>query len=114
MFSVTAVTAEATKDPNLLATDLADRLVLGGVPFRQAHEIVGKLVALAAERGVGLHKLPDADYLAASAVLTRWWMSSAEDSVPLAYFSSRTSVEMACGASAASILGRSLSFMTNS
>ena len=51
---------------------------------------------------------------AAIAVLTRWWMSSAEDSVPLAYFSSSTSVEMACGASAASILGRSLSFMTNS
>ncbi|PTX93507.1 argininosuccinate lyase [Spartobacteria bacterium LR76] len=65
-----AVTAEATKDPNLLATDLADRLVLGGVPFRQAHEIVGKLVALAAERGVGLHKLPEEDYFAASEVLT--------------------------------------------
>jgi argininosuccinate lyase len=35
----------ATSDPFLLATDLADYLVLKGVPFREAHEIVGKLVA---------------------------------------------------------------------
>lgn len=64
------VTEEATRDPNLLATDLADQLVLGGVPFRQAHEIVGKLVALAAQKQTGLHELADDDYLHASAVLT--------------------------------------------
>jgi argininosuccinate lyase len=29
----------------LLATDLADYLVNHGVPFRQAHEVIGKLVA---------------------------------------------------------------------
>jgi argininosuccinate lyase len=63
------VTAEATADPNLLATDLADRLVLGGVPFRQAHEIVGKLVALAAKRSLPLHRLKPEDYLDASPVL---------------------------------------------
>lgn len=33
----------AAGDPFLLATDIADYLVLKGVPFRQAHEIVGKL-----------------------------------------------------------------------
>jgi argininosuccinate lyase len=38
-------TAAATADPFLLATDIADYLVLRGVPFRQAHEIVGKLTA---------------------------------------------------------------------
>lgn len=38
-------TREATSDPFLLATDLADYLVLKGVPFRQAHEIIGKLTA---------------------------------------------------------------------
>ncbi len=65
-----AKTKAAAMDPLLLATDLADKLVLGGVPFRQAHEIVGKLVALAAERNVPLDKLPSADFLAASAVLT--------------------------------------------
>jgi argininosuccinate lyase len=35
----------AASDPALLATDLADYLVKRGVPFRQAHEIIGKLVA---------------------------------------------------------------------
>lgn len=64
-----AVTRQATADPLLLATDLADRLVLGGVPFRQAHEIVGKLVALAAKKSVPLHQLEEADYLGASPVL---------------------------------------------
>ncbi len=35
----------AASDPFLLATDLADYLVKRGVPFRQAHEIIGKLTA---------------------------------------------------------------------
>ncbi len=40
------------------ATDLADYLARKGVPFRLAHEVVGKAVALAVARGVGLHELP--------------------------------------------------------
>jgi argininosuccinate lyase len=39
----------AASDPGLLATDLADYLVKRGVPFRQAHEIIGKLVAFSIE-----------------------------------------------------------------
>jgi len=35
----------AASDPLLLATDLADWLVKEGVPFRSAHELVGKAVA---------------------------------------------------------------------
>jgi argininosuccinate lyase len=35
----------AAEDPLLLATDLAEALVRAGVPFREAHEVVGKLVA---------------------------------------------------------------------
>jgi argininosuccinate lyase len=35
----------AAADPMLLATDLADYLVKRGVPFRHAHELVGKAVA---------------------------------------------------------------------
>src|SRR5207245_9827950 len=35
----------AANDPNLLATDLAEYLVKKGMPFREAHEIIGKLVA---------------------------------------------------------------------
>jgi argininosuccinate lyase len=40
------------------ATDLADYLVRKGLPFRQAHEVVGKVVRLALERGVGLDAVP--------------------------------------------------------
>jgi argininosuccinate lyase len=39
------------------ATDLADYLVQRGLPFRQAHEVVGQAVRLAVERGVGLADL---------------------------------------------------------
>ncbi len=40
---------KAAGDPGLLATDLADYLVVKGMPFRQAHHVVGAVVA-AAER----------------------------------------------------------------
>jgi argininosuccinate lyase len=59
-------TAAAVSDWNLLATDVADYLVLHGIPFRKAHEIVGKTVALCLERGVGLVELTLADYQALS------------------------------------------------
>jgi argininosuccinate lyase len=36
---------QAASDPFLLATDLADYLVTHNVPFRQAHEVIGKLTA---------------------------------------------------------------------
>jgi argininosuccinate lyase len=67
---LTARTAEAASDPNLLATDLADRLVIGGVPFRKAHEIVGKLVLVAARRGVPLNELDAREFLDAASLLT--------------------------------------------
>jgi argininosuccinate lyase len=35
----------AANDPALLATDVAEYLVKKGLPFREAHEVVGKLVA---------------------------------------------------------------------
>ena len=35
----------AAKDPNLLATDLAEYLVKKGMPFRKAHETIGRLAA---------------------------------------------------------------------
>jgi argininosuccinate lyase len=40
----------AAADPLLLATDLADWLVRKGVPFRNAHHLVGEAVALAEKR----------------------------------------------------------------
>ncbi|MDB6147194.1 MAG: argH1 [Spartobacteria bacterium] len=48
----------AADDPALLATDLAEYLVGKGLPFRQAHEIVGAFVARAAEMRVPLNELP--------------------------------------------------------
>lgn len=41
------------------ATDLADLLVVAGVPFRVAHERVGVAVREAIDRGVGIAALPD-------------------------------------------------------
>ena len=51
----------AADDPNLLATDLAEYLVKKGAPFREAHEIVGKLVAQGAKKEVRLNQIPLAE-----------------------------------------------------
>ena len=47
----------AASDPLLLATDLADYLVKNGVPFRSAHELVGKAVAVSVETSTPLDQL---------------------------------------------------------
>jgi argininosuccinate lyase len=49
---------DAASDPNLLATDLADYLVKKGMPFREAHEVIGKLVAQVNETGNRLSQVP--------------------------------------------------------
>jgi argininosuccinate lyase len=56
----------AVADPMLLATDVADYLVNRGVPFRSAHEVVGKAVALCTQRGCDLPQLTLADWRALS------------------------------------------------
>ena len=56
----------AASDPNLLATDLAEYLVKKGTPFREAHEIVGKLVAHAAKTKSPLNQIPTAELKKAS------------------------------------------------
>ncbi|PNS02521.1 argininosuccinate lyase [Petrotoga miotherma DSM 10691] len=48
---------EAVKFGYLNATDLADYLVKKGIPFRTAHDIVGKLVAYAITKNVSLEEL---------------------------------------------------------
>ena len=47
----------AASDPLLLATDLADYLVKNGVPFRDAHELVGQAVALSVQTKTPLDQL---------------------------------------------------------
>lgn len=61
-----ANTAAAAADPLLLATDLADYLVKHGVPFRQAHEVIGKLVAHCLQTGRSFHELSAAEFRAFS------------------------------------------------
>ena len=50
--------AAAVADPFLLATDVADYLVLQGLPFREAHEVVGKLTAHSLSTGVAFPDIP--------------------------------------------------------
>jgi len=47
----------AADDPMLLATDLAEALVREGVPFREAHEAVGRIVAHCVEHETDLRAL---------------------------------------------------------
>lgn len=47
----------AALDEAMLATDLADYLVLRGLPFREAHHVVGRVVRLAQDRGCALSAL---------------------------------------------------------
>jgi len=51
----------AADDPLSSATDLAEHLVEGGTPFREAHTVVGGLVRQAVERGVPLDELVSND-----------------------------------------------------
>jgi argininosuccinate lyase len=53
--------AAAAADPALLATDLADYLVRKKMPFRQAHHVVGAVVALAEKLGKPLNQLTSAE-----------------------------------------------------
>jgi argininosuccinate lyase len=61
MLENTSVKADACRaaasDPALLATDLADYLVRRGMAFRQAHHVVGAVVALAEKKNKALNQL---------------------------------------------------------
>jgi argininosuccinate lyase len=48
---------QALDESYVLATDLADYLVSKGVPFREAHGVVARLSAYAAEQGKRFHEL---------------------------------------------------------
>ena len=49
---------EASADPSLVATEIADYLVQRGVPFREAHEIVGKVLRAAEQEGKTIREMP--------------------------------------------------------
>jgi argininosuccinate lyase len=56
--------SEAVSDANLLATDLADYLVNKGVAFREAHHVVGQIVALSEKKKTPLNALALEEYQA--------------------------------------------------
>ena len=49
---------EVSADPSLVATEIADYLVQRGVPFREAHEIVGKVLRAAEQEGKTVREMP--------------------------------------------------------
>ncbi|MBI4430210.1 MAG: argininosuccinate lyase [Candidatus Omnitrophica bacterium] len=56
----------ALKDDRLYATDLAEYLVLKGVPFKDAHRAVGELVLVAEKKGKSLRELSLEDFRSAN------------------------------------------------
>jgi argininosuccinate lyase len=65
--------ASAAADPALLATDLVDYLVRKGVAFREAHHVIGRIVALAEEKSVPLNGLKTEDIRAVHAAFGEDW-----------------------------------------
>jgi argininosuccinate lyase len=57
-----AACAQASADPSLLATDVADYLVRKGLPFREAHHIVGEVVAASEQANKKLNELTIAEW----------------------------------------------------
>ncbi|MBS9438795.1 argininosuccinate lyase [Photorhabdus noenieputensis] len=62
--------AEAAKQGYANATELADYLVAKGVPFREAHHIVGEIVIMALAQGKALEALPLAELQKFSSAIT--------------------------------------------
>jgi argininosuccinate lyase len=59
------VLERAAADEALIATDLADELVRRGVPFREAHAAVGRLLRTAEKQGSSLADLPPLAWIGA-------------------------------------------------
>jgi argininosuccinate lyase len=60
---------ESVQRDFLNATDLADYLVRKGLPFRKAHELVGKIVLHCESKKIQLHELPMSDLQTFSALI---------------------------------------------
>jgi len=53
---------ESAQDPGLVATEVADYLVGQGIPFREAHDIVGKALRSADERKISIREMSIAQW----------------------------------------------------
>jgi argininosuccinate lyase len=56
----------AAVDSAMLTTDVADFLVREGIPFREAHEMVGRLVRAAEDLGTSIDRLPHDEFVKVS------------------------------------------------
>ena len=65
----------AASAPELLATDVADALVRAGMPFRQAHQVVGAAVRVAEEKGTRMDRLEQRHW---AGVTEREWKAVSE------------------------------------
>lgn len=65
--------AKSITNDQLAATDLAEALVAAGVPFRDAHERVGRLVQEAEADGCPLRKVPEAKAIQILGPLVKDW-----------------------------------------
>ena len=65
----TQVMHDATEKDFSNATELADYLATKGIPFRQAHEIVGKLVLECTQKGIYLQDVSLEEYQAINPVI---------------------------------------------
>ncbi|MBI5816782.1 MAG: argininosuccinate lyase [Nitrospinae bacterium] len=63
--------AARAEDGYMTAVDIADRLVIGGTPFREAHEIVGKLVKYSIAEGKKFGELSKGELKAVDARLMK-------------------------------------------
>jgi len=58
--------------PYMMATDLADELVLHGMPFRQAHHVVAAAVKFAEEQKIGITQIPLPAWQSFSPLIGEW------------------------------------------
>lgn len=76
--------AEAAVADFILATDAADLLAKNGIPFREAHEVIGNLVGRCTAEGKTFSDLTDAEWAAVHPVFSRQKPPlTAEESVAL-------------------------------
>jgi argininosuccinate lyase len=95
--------AQAASDDLIAATDIADLYVRRGMPFREAHGIVGGLVRTAVEGGVPLREV-ESEHLddEARALLEQAsWLESKDSEGGTASARVRTQLELARAALAA-------------
>ena len=68
---VNAKRMQANMNSGILATDLADYLVSKGVPFREAHDIVGHAVRMAEDQNTDLSHLSMEAYQTISSIFEK-------------------------------------------